>query len=96
MKIRLDRKFKDMDGGIVKEGQKEIDLGHVCKTALLVSSQEKIEGQEKYDRYVIATKIGEFVECDLSTDEISKIKKLIGEIWNPLIVGQSWDMLEGK
>ena len=40
-------------------------------------------------------KIGGGGTHDLTVDELSSIKKLVGEAYGPLIVAQAWPMLEG-
>lgn len=58
---------------------------------------EKIDGEEKLKRYKLAIKIQEAkAEVDLSSEEIVKVKELVGKGWTPLISGQVWELIEPK
>jgi len=104
MKIKLTQSLKNIDG---KELHKEIvengkvvelkalfQLKDVCVNALMTNTEEKIEGQEKMRRYLLATKIQKANELDLKSEEIVLLKKVIGEMYGVLVVGQSFEMLE--
>jgi len=45
-------------------------------------------------RYLLATKIQKANELDLKSEEIVLLKKVIGEMYGVLVVGQSFEMLE--
>lgn len=54
-------------------------------------------GEEKAKRYLMATRIYANPEnVDLTIEEIAKIKQVIGKCYGALVVGQAWEMLEGK
>jgi len=58
--------------------------------------QEEDSNKEKFEKYRLYEKIQNAnKEIELTTDEISKIKKLIGEIEPQLVMGQCWVALEG-
>ena len=59
--------------------------------------EEKMAKYRIYEKLKDAKKIkGEGIIVDLSSEEITQIKKLITEIKSQLIVGQTSDMLEKK
>jgi len=63
----------------------------------LFDDESKIPGEERAKRYVLATRIYANPEdIDLTVEEISQIKTLIGKGYSPLVVGQAWNLLEGK
>ena len=109
MKIDFSGQFKKLDGtpmtvqetdgntGITNDTGKPFDLKHAATQALLGQLQgEKPDGMKSYKRYKLAEKINESesAEVDLSVEEIADIKKRIGEMYNPIIVGQAWDILD--
>jgi len=72
-------------------------LRDICIAALMTDNPEnRVNGQEKYRRYELATKIKKNDTVEVTTDEIVLIKNLIAEIYPPLVLGQAFDMLEGK
>lgn len=92
-------------GSITKEGleeflkeQKPFQLKTVAINALMSTFEDEknLSGEDKLSRYVLSCKIRSGGECDLTVDEISIIKKLIGKAYGTLIVGQTWPMLEGE
>ncbi len=98
MKIKLDQKLVNMHGEIATymDTKVEITLRKVIEDALLYP-KEKEDGKAKYVRYEMFKRIMEAKESiELTSEDIADIKKLIGETKNPLIVGQAWDLLEGK
>lgn len=100
----------DLDGSAISEiqrdaegkpsGKIELVIADVAISVLMALTQkeEGIDGKKKMDRYFLAQKIKssqkEGSKVKLDTDEISLIKKLIGEKSTPLIVGQVWEFLE--
>ena len=95
-KIDFSIRLTKLEGDTLKdENGGELTLGGAAKQALLVS-EEKQTGQEKYDNYVLATKVAEGGEVTLKSEDISKIKEVIGKYMFPVVVGQAWDLLEGK
>jgi hypothetical protein len=63
----------------------------------LLRPDDKLSGKEKAERYILAVKIHTSPkEIDLTVEELAKIKELVGKVFAPLIVGQAWQMLEGK
>jgi hypothetical protein len=104
MKLLLNSTFKTLEGKEIPENAgnpdgKKMTLKGVCAAALL-SPQENdknITGQEKAKRYLLAQEIHNSDESiDLESEDISLLKKLIGNMYTPLIVGQAYAMLEGK
>ncbi len=79
--------------------QKEpIQLATVCINALMSNKQgENVDGVEKVSRYILAMKIRQSNgPIDVTAEEVSKIKILLGEFMGTLIVGSAWEILEGK
>jgi len=95
-KINFSVKLLKLEGGPIKDDiGGDLTLGGAAKQALLVS-EEGQKGEDKYNNYCLATKVADGGEVTLKSEEISKIKKAIGKFMYPIVVGQSWDILEGK
>jgi hypothetical protein len=96
MKVNFKQEIKTIGGkDVVREGTNEkLTLADVAINALL-SLEDKTSGEEKFKRYALSKKIHENTNSvDLKVEEITLIKEMIGKIYAPLIVGQTWDMLE--
>lgn len=99
MKVVLTTKLIDVDGkDIVPPGGMPMTLKDVIFNSILVPSQEKEDEKKKFEKYEIYKKIKDAKggTVDLESQEIALIKKSIGEIQPPLIMGQAWEMLEDK
>ena len=95
-KINFNVKLTNFDGEPLKDEKKEeLTLGSAVKQALLVLD-EKASGPDKYESYVLATKVVAGGEVELKSEEITRIKDAIGKYMFPIVVGQAWDLLEGK
>ena len=102
MKIKVNQVLKDLKGEDLKAGgedkEKGLELKVICTNALLSDNAEieKIDGNEKMTRFLLAEKIQKANELDLTVEEITKIKKVIGLFYGPLLVGRAYNALEGK
>lgn len=98
MKINVTQVFKGFEKDIMyldEAEQKPRTLQFTIIEAVL-TPKEKDTPQQKMDKYRIFQKIEKAnKEIELTAEEITMIKQLIGESKPPLIVGQAWDMLEG-
>ena len=107
MKIDFKQRLQNLDGGdlmsdsgldekgIKVRAEEYWTLDTVCVNVLLGSVEgEKIDGSKKYAQYELAGKVKKGGE--LKTEEVALIKELIGKMYPPVIVGASWDLLEGK
>jgi len=95
-KINFSSVLTKLEGDPLKDDkQQDLTLASAAKQALLVLD-EKATGQQKYDHYVLAMKIANGGDVTLKSEEISTIKEVIGKYMYPVVVGQAWDLLEGK
>lgn len=79
--------------------QRSVTLRRVACSALNANYEDErnLDGEEKSLRGALAERIAlSNGSLDLSIEEIAKIKKLIGKGFSPLIVNQSYKVLEGK
>ena len=93
MKINFNQPIHNIQGKDIKD----LTLKSISVEALLAtfSDEQSLSGEEKVKRYLLATRIYADSEgLDLTVEEIAKIKQLIGKGYGPLIVGQTWEMLD--
>jgi len=62
----------------------------------LLSPVQKESGVEKIKKYDLAMKIHKNDKVDLTAEEITLLKARVGEVFPVLIVGQVFEILEGK
>ena len=75
-----------------------VTLRRISCSALIANYEDerKLDGEEKVKRWNLAEKIqASNGSCELSTDEIVLIKKLIAKGFSALVVGQAFKVLEG-
>jgi len=95
MKINFNQAIKNIKGEVVKD----LTLKSVSVEALLATFEDErsLSGEEKVKRFVLATRIeSNSNDMDFKVEDVAKIKQLIGKGYGPLVVGQAWEMLEGK
>jgi len=96
MKIKLNAVLKDIDGKTpLKIQNRAMSVKDVCIQAILTPGKDE-KPERKYKNYEIFRKLDEAEEVDLSVEDISYLKKKVGELFPPLIMGQVWDILEKK
>lgn len=101
MEIDFNQILKQMDGtDILDEKEKQpMLLKNICINALLIplDPQERIGGPEKMKRYDLAQKIYNTKnKLSVDAERITLLKKLVGDLYPPMIVGQVYRMLEGE
>lgn len=105
MKVDFTKKIVDIEGsplfdetienGKVKRLNKFLDLRTIAVRALL-SHEEKITGEDKMKRFLLAMKIQNIDVLDLKTDEIVLVKKMVNENFSVLVAAQSCLLLENE
>lgn len=87
------RKFQQ---ALDKIKRKELTLGRVCANALTSNfpDEQNLEGAEKMHRMQIALKVLK-PKFRLTPTEKETIKKLVGKMYGPVVVGPVWALLEG-
>jgi hypothetical protein len=96
MKIKINHKLTDSEGKeIILPGKPAMTLKDVIISSILQPKEN--ESQEiKYEKYSLFKKFKEAKdEIELKIEEIATIKKAIGNIQPPLIMGQCFDLIEG-
>lgn len=99
MKINTEKILKTMDGkNLKKEDDQDVLIKDVILNSLLAHfpDEQGLTGEEKVKRYALALKVHKNAAPDLSIEDLSMVKKLVGKMYPALIVGQMWEVLEGK
>lgn len=99
MKIDFDQKLKNFRDETIKEtpqkNSDDLTLKTVCINALLANiPNERIEGKEKLERYEFALKLKNGGTIEITVEQAAKLKDLVGKVYNTVISGQTWQMLE--
>ena len=98
MRIDFSKELTDLEGNPIKEtideNSKAITLRKVCVNALM-ANEDKIEGTEKLKRYQLATKIQKGT-MEVSAEDITLIKSLVGKFYGTVIVGQVYEIFESN
>lgn len=100
MKIKTDVVLKNLDGQVMKDNDGkgnavDATLKMAIVNAVLAPVQNE-KGTDKIKKYELAMKVHKNKEVDLAAEDISLIKERVGELFPPLIVGQVYNLLEGK
>lgn len=105
MKIKLDYVFKGLDEKPIKNQGKDFTLRQACENVLGMEKVDPktrqpihpINGVEKNRRGGLAFQIHKAgSEIDLSSEDITLLKDLIGETGSPTIVFQAWNILDPR
>ena len=92
MKIDFERPLFDLNGEILKDGDKPLVLGIIVVNALMgvYPDEQNLDGSEKVRRYRLATSIyGAEGPLDVAAEDIAMCKKLVGKGFSTLVAGQA-------
>ena len=99
----LDATFLNIEGEVMKKDGSEdpITLKDVCKTSILNNYKDtrdyKMTGTDKEKAFAIYKALHDANdEVELKTEQITELKKAIGFSYTTIIVGQAFEMIEGK
>jgi hypothetical protein len=94
MKISLSTPITDLRGTPIRNGEIDLVLSEVCITALLAPDQAEEPAEDKVKRYKLAVKCSNGKDPDFSAEDIVLLKKLVGKIYAPLVVGKAFEILD--
>jgi len=74
----------------------ETTLAVIAMRALLAPYQDEqnLSGEDKFKRFALAMKIKDGGEVPVSAEDIALLKKLIGKLYTPLVVGRAFPLLD--
>lgn len=99
MKINLDAPLCNLDGTpiTIDSAGKPATLAFACVDACLRPQRGDAEVPGQAARaYALARALNEGGEQDLSVEDVAFLKTRIEQSHTPLIVGQAWELLEGR
>ena len=96
MKIDMTAKILGMQGEEIKRDKEALTLKQVTLNALLLPVEGDKE-EKKYEKWELYKRVRDSKQpMELTTKEATFIKELIGKHEPPLVMGQCWDLIEGK
>lgn len=98
MKINVLQPLTNYEGELFTENEKPILLRTLIINALnyVPKDGKKATPEEQMDIYQLSVKAHNENEIELSSEQISIIKKNMSEMFSPVIAGQACMILEGK
>jgi len=95
MKINFSQALKNGGESLKGPEGEEIKLYIPCVNALwAIYEDEKLNGKEKYKRGDLAERIDKQEEVEVTVEEISLMKDVVGKAYNPMMIKKVWDLLE--
>jgi len=96
VKINFNVGLKNLEGKTLKDKDKVLTLKDVSVNALLGNYQdEKIDGEEKLKRFLLATKIYESKnEIELENDDVKLVKDMIAKGYSTVVTARAWQILD--
>ena len=97
MKVKVNNQLNDVEGQPLQgEKGRTLTMRDVCINSLLTPVQGDDE-KAKWEKYEIFKKLRDAKdEVELKLEELNVVKKAVGKIQSQLLMGQVWEMLEGK
>lgn len=87
--------LKNLDGSeLLDESQKPARLGKLTIDALMAPTEKGVTGEQKLQRYTLAHRIYDNPLTELTAEDISLCKRLIGDGYGPIVVGQAYQILD--
>jgi len=100
MLVKVNVPLKTLDGQVMKDNDGQGNaIDATVKMAIvnaILAPVQKESGVDKVKKFDLAQRIYKSDEVDLTAEEISLIKERVGESFPPIVVGQIWNLLEGK
>lgn len=86
----FDTELKDLDGKVIIENQAPIPMKKIVVNALLATypDEPNLNGEEKLARFSLAERVNKGGDVEFSTEDLSKLKTLVGKFHGPLVAGQ--------
>lgn len=99
MLVKINVPLTTLDGQTMKDNVDGQAVDATVKTAIVnavLAPVQKESGIEKVKKFNLAQRIYKDDEVELTAEEVSLIKACVGENFAPIVVGQIWNLLEGK
>ena len=100
MKLNLASELKDLAGLTIPDGDsgKKVTIKAIILNALMgtYEDEKSLSGEDKLKRYTLGQEIQKAETIELTAEQISTIKSLVGKAYTTLVVGSSYQILEGN
>lgn len=108
MKVKITTVLRDLEDfplrdaqvtdakGVILRAERDFTLRKACTEALQANglAGDTLDGEERYRRFQLAMKLMTEDEPDLSAEEITKLKRVIGLAFGALVVGRAYELLD--
>ncbi len=92
--------IKGLDGKPIPTSETDktpVTLGGIAETALIApGGVEQLAPEEKSRRFFLALKIHEGKGDRLTVEDLALVKKVIGQIYGPLVYGRAVELIDGQ
>lgn len=97
MKLNFSTAIRDLQDQPIIEGGNPLTLGSIACNALLTVHQDEalLPAEEKVKRFRMAQAAVKGGEQDCAVEDVASLKKLIGKLYGPLVVGRVFEIIEG-
>lgn len=93
--VSMIEKYVDSKGD---QQERDLTLKNALTNAVLANTPQakNDDGKAKYKKFELAGKINASDEPAFISEELSELKRLVGECYGVVIVGRIWDLIESK
>ena len=109
MNINVTQQLQDLDGTPMTTGKQlcqmcgqvvgeneplTVRVTAVKSLTAIFRDEQELPGEEKVKRFHLALKVTDEDEPDLKAEDIVLIKKMVGKMYGPVVVGRMWAILD--
>ena len=96
MKLDLSKPVLDINNNEIKDGEGALTFAAIFRSILVNDKDDENKSPEdKFKDFKLALKI-EPAEVDLTLEELTRVKTLVGKLPSTLIVGRVYEFIENK
>lgn len=95
MKVDLDKKIKLLNGEELLNDNKPMTVrGAIVQALNAADTNPSTTGEEKFKRFILATKVHDVKNNDFTIEELAMIKKRVGEVFAlPEVIGAIYNVI---
>jgi len=96
MLIDFQKPILDLKSEPLKMAEQPFLLLNACQEALIAQFQDETQlpAADKVKRFALAMKIDNKLPIDITIEEAAEIKKLVGKLYNNLVVGRVFEIFD--
>jgi len=96
MQVNFDAPITDLKGEPLKDGENVVTLASVACTALMAAfpDEQNLDAKAKITRFNLAMLVVDGGVCEVKTEELAELKKVLGRAFGPLVVGRAFEIIE--